>query len=294
MGIRISDIKNYIEGKFLKFVDKTLDALKDYQKEQVYYRMYKCKSCLDNSKCLYCGCQTPDMFYSPDKIDSQLRWGKFLSEEQWNLFKEQDSVSYTLPTYRVNNREIVIDGRTLDPIVLLNVPKEEEQTRVIFFNYYPFTVSIRNGYNIVIDGKTNIKDFTYFIELQEEFIESRKMLVEYQRKDTNNSVVEITKDKPIYIVKLKDTVKGTITIKKTDVLENSNLQIKRITNSCRCTVVKNYKTNLEEAEVKIDFSIDTENFEEGNFTKYIFVELIDESTKLTYSYIEKINGIVYA
>lgn len=61
-----------------------------WMEEMVEYRAFLCKPCLDNGKCLYCGCSTPGLFYAPLKKDPQKRWPTILNEEAWNQFKESD------------------------------------------------------------------------------------------------------------------------------------------------------------------------------------------------------------
>lgn len=57
----------------------------------VEYRAFLCNDCLQNGKCLVCGCSTPGMFYTPLKKDSKHRWPTIADEKEWDQFKSIDS-----------------------------------------------------------------------------------------------------------------------------------------------------------------------------------------------------------
>ncbi len=83
---KLSDVKNFLEGNLNYFLD-----IEQHEAEQVLLRMYLCTDCLQNGKCLYCGCKTPQMFYAPSKKDSQGKFAAFLSKEQWEALKSNIS-----------------------------------------------------------------------------------------------------------------------------------------------------------------------------------------------------------
>lgn len=80
----ISDVKNFVEGNYNFY---TQDSLPTHIVEQVELRKFLCQPCLENKACLHCGCKTPNVFYSPSKIDADNKWGPFMSEIQWNALK---------------------------------------------------------------------------------------------------------------------------------------------------------------------------------------------------------------
>lgn len=81
----LHNIRNLVEGYYNHL---NQEELPKHLKEQVLFRAYACKPCLDNGKCTKCGCKTPHMFYSPAKKDSDGKWAEFLNEAQWNSLKE--------------------------------------------------------------------------------------------------------------------------------------------------------------------------------------------------------------
>jgi hypothetical protein len=80
--VKLSDVKNFVEGN-VKYYTST----QPHETEQILLRMYLCKECLDNTKCLHCGCKTPHMFYAPNKQDSLGRFAEFFSKNQWEALK---------------------------------------------------------------------------------------------------------------------------------------------------------------------------------------------------------------
>lgn len=80
-----SNIRNYVEGHAHALLDKRPSFL-----EQVEFRAHLCRPCVNRGSCIKCGCKTPKLFYAPNKVDSLNRWGRILSEEEWEKFKKND------------------------------------------------------------------------------------------------------------------------------------------------------------------------------------------------------------
>lgn len=77
--------------------------LEDYEYEQYIFRAFLCRPCTIRGKCDKCGCHTPYMYFSPEKMDERGNWPSFAeSEEDWKLYKEGSS------TYRQFNSWIKI------------------------------------------------------------------------------------------------------------------------------------------------------------------------------------------
>lgn len=62
-------------------------------KEQIVYRMNKCKTCVKRGECLHCGCKSPEVFY--DKINecSGLNWFRMDDPEEWKKHKKQSGIN---------------------------------------------------------------------------------------------------------------------------------------------------------------------------------------------------------
>lgn len=83
----LSDIRNFVQGNF-RFLYHEHNA--PHINEQAEWRAFKCQDCLKAGKCRHCGCKTPNMFYAPNKIDSAGKWGRMLSQVEWEQFKKSD------------------------------------------------------------------------------------------------------------------------------------------------------------------------------------------------------------
>jgi hypothetical protein len=84
----LNDVRNFIEGNYRFFNFKNNP---EHINEQAFYRAAKCQDCLKAGKCRHCGCTTPNMFFSPNKIDALNKWGVMLDEEGWKKFKNSDN-----------------------------------------------------------------------------------------------------------------------------------------------------------------------------------------------------------
>ena len=102
----ISDIKNFIQGNYNYFTQNSTHI-----NEQASMRQFMCSSCLSNGSCLSCGCKTPNMFYSPNKSDSLLRWGPMLDSESWEEFKKSSTYFNIMEAM---NNPLPEDEKTLD------------------------------------------------------------------------------------------------------------------------------------------------------------------------------------
>lgn len=94
-----ANIKNFIQGWGNKLMNDNLRVLALHKQEQAVYRSMLCGECLENRKCLVCGCGTPHMFYSPSKVDSKGRWGAMMEEQDWNKFKQENNLVFPEEIY---------------------------------------------------------------------------------------------------------------------------------------------------------------------------------------------------
>lgn len=78
----LDNVRDFVQGNVNYYT-----SLAPFQQEQVDLRAFLCESCLDNGKCVHCKCKTPNMFYAPNKVDSENKWAEFLSLSQWEALK---------------------------------------------------------------------------------------------------------------------------------------------------------------------------------------------------------------
>jgi hypothetical protein len=87
------NVKNYIQGNYNYFQYKLHDGnIEDHVMEQALYRAYLCQPCLVAGKCTGCSCTTPNLFFAPDKVDHDEKWGAMLSKEKWEEFKKENEI----------------------------------------------------------------------------------------------------------------------------------------------------------------------------------------------------------
>jgi hypothetical protein len=93
-----SNIRNFVEGNYMMLKDRlSQKGIHEHWKEQAIYRAMLCKPCLVNGKCTECGCKTPNLFFSSQKVDSKNNWGKMLNVQDWEAFKKENDIG-ELPT----------------------------------------------------------------------------------------------------------------------------------------------------------------------------------------------------
>ena len=90
--IKPSNIRDFIQGNYNYIKDTHFNSLPLHIKEQAVFRMMMCVPCLKNGSCFECGCTTPNMFYSPNKVDSLGRWKEMLDDVEWEKFKKDNDI----------------------------------------------------------------------------------------------------------------------------------------------------------------------------------------------------------
>ena len=90
----IKDVYNFVTGmvNYAKFNDMLINPLAAHLVEQAFYRAYLCSDCFSGGRCKHCGCKTPEMFFSPKKEDSEGKWGKMLSKNEWEKEKAEKGI----------------------------------------------------------------------------------------------------------------------------------------------------------------------------------------------------------
>lgn len=95
-GIEVNsnNIKSFIEGNILFQVDKKLNLLPLYKKEQVLWRMSVCKdTCMKEKKCKMCGCDVPERMYVDKPYESRkCDYPDFMKKIEWNEYKLQNNI----------------------------------------------------------------------------------------------------------------------------------------------------------------------------------------------------------
>jgi len=85
-------VYEFFEGN-LKMLGDEFGLLADYQKEQVLYRMEKCKDdCMKFQYCVYCGCDVPGKLYVKRSCNEGARFPDVMNKRDWEKFKEDNNI----------------------------------------------------------------------------------------------------------------------------------------------------------------------------------------------------------
>tara|TARA_R110002124_G_scaffold281430_1_gene455730 strand:- start:88518 stop:88817 length:300 start_codon:yes stop_codon:yes gene_type:complete len=85
--INLKNIGSFIEGN-LKYVYDKLIGLDDHIKEQVEYRLFKCKDdCVVSGKCIICTCPTEKKALVKESCNPD-RFPDLMTKAEWELYKK--------------------------------------------------------------------------------------------------------------------------------------------------------------------------------------------------------------
>lgn len=86
------NIMNFIEGNLNMLGDK-LETLPKHFKEQVIWRLSKCKDdCVVNKSCIYCGCSVPGKLYVKESCNGGERFPDIMDKENWESYKRINKI----------------------------------------------------------------------------------------------------------------------------------------------------------------------------------------------------------
>ncbi len=110
---KMENVRNFFEGTFNKFRDNfEFMSLAPHIKEQTVYRAMLCKDCYSNGSCKDCGCNTPDMFYAPNKVDALNKWGAMITDARmWEIYKKENNI-YIDPKLAKDIEKVLIEEDT--------------------------------------------------------------------------------------------------------------------------------------------------------------------------------------
>jgi len=86
-----SKIKSFVQG-YSRYYFDNMFGLPEYIKEQVYYRLYKCKdTCLISGSCEICNCPTIKKSYATGSCNPA-KFPDLMSNGEWSEFKKTNNV----------------------------------------------------------------------------------------------------------------------------------------------------------------------------------------------------------
>ena len=89
--ITLKQIKAYVEGYGRLYYDLIV-GLPLHQKEQVDYRLYKCKDdCGITKQCIVCGCDFPGKAFVAKSCNPE-RFPDFMNSRDWEVYKKNNNI----------------------------------------------------------------------------------------------------------------------------------------------------------------------------------------------------------
>jgi len=86
--ISLKNILSYTEGN-LKFIFDKFGLFPQHKKEQVLWRLYKCKdTCIPDGACQYCGCKPHRKAFVNKSCNNEEIFPDMLNEQQWEEYKK--------------------------------------------------------------------------------------------------------------------------------------------------------------------------------------------------------------
>lgn len=85
--INKTNVLNYIEGRTNQLLSKFNITTESFN-EQIEYRKSKCADCIEEGRCPYCHCPTPDRFYASKSCNGGIRFPDIMIDEEWVEFKK--------------------------------------------------------------------------------------------------------------------------------------------------------------------------------------------------------------
>lgn len=67
--------------------------LDDYQKEQIAFRSYICKDCIENNKCQYCRCKVHDALSDVISCNNGKKFPNLMNRKKWETYKEEHNIT---------------------------------------------------------------------------------------------------------------------------------------------------------------------------------------------------------
>lgn len=84
----INSKKGFIANALIH-IDKNL--YKQYQFEQIIFRMYICESCIENQKCKECRCNVYDKLIEPISCNPKV-FPNMMKEKEWETYKKSNNI----------------------------------------------------------------------------------------------------------------------------------------------------------------------------------------------------------
>ena len=89
-------VKDFIQGHY-RFLKDRFFGSPDYLKEQILYRLDKCKDdCVPAGGCKHCGCPTEKKVWATSSCNNGERFPDLMLYDQWQEYKKQHGIKIDL------------------------------------------------------------------------------------------------------------------------------------------------------------------------------------------------------
>ena len=91
IDLKDKESEEFLKKIFLNFPRKTFNNV---EIEQILYRMYLCKKCIENETCVVCGCNPYDVLGETISCNHGKKFPNFFQNEiQWTIFKQEHNIT---------------------------------------------------------------------------------------------------------------------------------------------------------------------------------------------------------
>lgn len=92
--------------KILRYLDKSEIYLDRWEMEQYMFRMLTCPECVEEGKCLHCGCDTMGRMMNRTDTCSRDKWGLFMSEKVWDAYRKSNQIKFIMLAQWLTKEEL--------------------------------------------------------------------------------------------------------------------------------------------------------------------------------------------
>lgn len=93
--ITLSNIKKFIQGN-TRYFGESWGIVKPEIKEQVAWRATHCSDCIEQGKCVYCGCKVPGKWYVNESCNKGKRFPDLMKKDAWERYKKENNIDISL------------------------------------------------------------------------------------------------------------------------------------------------------------------------------------------------------
>ena len=91
INLKSKEVEEFLNRLFLNFPQKSFNNL---EIEQISFRMYLCKKCIESESCSICECNPYDVLGESISCNHGKKFPNFFQNEiQWTIFKQEHNIT---------------------------------------------------------------------------------------------------------------------------------------------------------------------------------------------------------